>query len=37
MSMKRPLPLVIGHYTMLIVLAILCILPIVVNFATSVR
>ena len=37
MSMKRPLPLVIGHYTMLIVLAILCILPIVVIFATSVR
>ena len=35
--MKRPLPLVIGHYAMLIVLAILCILPIVVIFATSLR
>ena len=37
MSMKRPLPLVIGHYTMLIVLALLCVLPIVVIFATSLR
>ena len=37
MSMRRPLPLVIGHYTMLIVLAALCVLPIVVIFATSLR
>jgi len=36
-SMRRPLPLVIGHYTMLIVLAALCVLPIVVIFATSLR
>jgi len=35
--MKRPLPLVIGHYTMLIVLALLCVLPIAVIFATSLR
>lgn len=37
MSMRRPLPLVIAHYTMLIVLALLCVLPIVVIFATSLR
>ncbi len=37
MSLKRPLPLVIGHYTMLVVLAFLCVLPIVVIFATSLR
>jgi multiple sugar transport system permease protein len=37
MSMKRPLPLVIGHYTMLIVLAVLCVLPILIIFATSLR
>jgi len=35
--MKRPLPLVIGHYTMLIVLAVLCVLPIFIIFATSLR
>lgn len=35
--MKRPLPLVVGHYTMLIVLAFLCVLPIAVIFATSLR
>ncbi len=35
--MKRSPWLVAGHYTMLIVLALLCILPIVVIFATSVR
>ena len=35
--MKRPLPLVIGHYTMLIVLALLCVLPILIIFATSLR
>jgi multiple sugar transport system permease protein len=35
--MKRPLPLVIGHYTMLIVLAVLCVLPILIIFATSLR
>jgi multiple sugar transport system permease protein len=37
MSMKRPLPLVIGHYTILIVLAVLCVLPILIIFATSLR
>ena len=37
MSMKRPLPLVMAHYAMLVVLAILCVLPIVVIFATSLR
>ena len=37
MSMKRPVPLVIGHYTVLIVLALLCVLPILVIFATSLR
>lgn len=37
MSTRRPLPLVIGHYTMLIVLALLCVLPIAVIFATSLR
>ena len=35
--MKRPLPLVIGHYTVLIVLALLCVLPILIIFATSLR
>ncbi len=35
--MKRTLPLVIGHYTMLIVLALLCVLPIFIIFATSLR
>lgn len=37
MSLKRPLPLVIGHYGMLIVLSLLCLLPIFVIFATSLR
>jgi multiple sugar transport system permease protein len=37
MSLKRPLPLVIGHYTALIVLAVLCVLPIFIIFATSLR
>lgn len=37
MSVRRPLPLVIGHYAMLIALAALCVLPIVVIFATSLR
>jgi multiple sugar transport system permease protein len=35
--MKRSLPLVIGHYTVLIVLALLCVLPILIIFATSLR
>ena len=35
--MKRPLPLVIGHYTVLTVLAVLCVLPILIIFATSLR
>ncbi len=35
--MKRPLWLVVGHYTMLIVLAFLCVVPILVIFATSLR
>jgi multiple sugar transport system permease protein len=35
--MKRPVWLVVGHYTMLVVLALLCIAPIVVIFATSLR
>lgn len=35
--MKRPVLLVVGHYTMLVILAFLCIAPIVVIFATSVR
>ncbi len=35
--MKRPVLLVAGHYTMLVILAFLCIAPIVVIFATSVR
>ncbi|MCU0924875.1 MAG: carbohydrate ABC transporter permease [Hydrogenophaga sp.] len=35
--MRRPWPLVIGHYTILIVLAMLCVLPIAVIFATSLR
>lgn len=35
--MKRPLWLVAGHYTMLVVLAFLCVAPIVVIFATSLR
>lgn len=37
MSTRRPLPLVLGHYTVLCVLALLCVLPIVVIFATSLR
>jgi multiple sugar transport system permease protein len=36
-SIRRPLPLVIGHYTVLMALALLCVLPIVVIFATSLR
>ena len=35
--MKRPWWLVLGHYSMLLVLAFLCIAPIVVIFATSLR
>ena len=35
--MKRPVWLVAGHYAMLIVLAFLCVAPIVVIFATSLR
>ena len=35
--MKRPWWLVAGHYSMLVVLAFLCIAPIVVIFATSLR
>lgn len=35
--MKRPLWLVAGHYTMLVVLAFLCVAPILVIFATSLR
>ena len=35
--MKRPVWLVASHYTMLIVLAFLCIAPILVIFATSLR
>jgi multiple sugar transport system permease protein len=35
--MRRPLWLVAGHYAMLLVLAILCVAPIVVIFATSLR
>jgi multiple sugar transport system permease protein len=35
--MKRPLWLVAGHYTMLAVLAFLCVAPILVIFATSLR
>ncbi len=35
--MKRPPLLVAGHYTMLLVLAFLCVAPIVVIFATSLR
>ena len=35
--MKRPAWLVVGHYTMLIVLAFLCVAPILVIFATSLR
>jgi len=35
--MKRPLGLVVAHYTMLIVLAFLCVAPIFVIFATSLR
>ena len=35
--MKRPLWLVAGHYTMLIVLAFLCVAPILVIFTTSLR
>lgn len=35
--MKRSVPLVITHYTMLIILAILCLAPIVIIFATSLR
>jgi multiple sugar transport system permease protein len=35
--MKRPIWLVTGHYTMLVVLAFLCVAPILVIFATSLR
>ena len=35
--MKRPLAIVFGHYLMLVVLAALCLAPIVVIFATSLR
>jgi multiple sugar transport system permease protein len=35
--MKRPLWLVASHYTMLLVLAFLCVAPILVIFATSLR
>ena len=35
--MKRPWWLVAGHYSMLVMLAFLCIAPIVVIFATSLR
>ena len=35
--MKRPIGLVAAHYTMLVVLAFLCIAPILVIFATSLR
>jgi multiple sugar transport system permease protein len=35
--MKRSWPLVISHYAMLIVLAMICIAPILVIFATSLR
>ncbi len=35
--MKRPWWLVAGHYSMLLVLAFLCVAPIVVIFATSLR
>ena len=35
--MKRPLWLVVGHYTMLALLALLCVAPILVIFATSLR
>ena len=35
--MKRSIPLVFTHYAMLIILAILCLAPIVIIFATSLR
>ena len=35
--MKRSAPLVLVHYTMLVVLATLCLAPILVIFATSLR
>lgn len=35
--MKRSLPLVLLHYSMLVLLALLCLAPIVVIFATSLR
>jgi multiple sugar transport system permease protein len=35
--MKRPVWLVAGHYAMLVVLAFLCIAPILVIFATGLR
>ena len=35
--MKRPMSLVIGHYAVLTLLALLCVLPILIIFATSVR
>ncbi len=37
LSMKRPAWLVASHYTMLVVLAFLCVAPILVIFATSLR
>jgi multiple sugar transport system permease protein len=35
--MKRGMPLVISHYAMLVILALICIAPILVIFATSLR
>ena len=35
--MKRPLPVVFFHYSALIILAVICVAPIVVIFATSLR
>lgn len=35
--MKRSVPLAFVHYTMLVILAILCLAPIIVIFATSLR
>lgn len=35
--MKRPLPVVLFHYSALIILAVICVAPIVVIFATSLR
>ncbi|KQW63536.1 carbohydrate ABC transporter permease [Variovorax sp. Root411] len=35
--MKRPLPLVVAHYAMLVALGLLCVAPIALIFATSLR